>query len=75
MRKLIYSMYIHIPDHMIEREHSDCKITKDKTHETTNKLLQNYHYLKKKQQEYAEKCGADYILYEWDDDYEWFRNF
>ena len=73
MRKLIYSMYIHIPDHMIEREHSDCKITKDKTRETTNKMLQNYHYLKKKQQEYAEKCGADYILYEWDDDYEWFR--
>jgi len=73
MRKLIYSMYIHIPDHMIEREHSDCEITKDKTRETTNKMLQNYHYLKKKQQEYAEKCGADYILYEWDDDYEWFR--
>ena len=66
-------MYIHIPDHMIEREHSDCEITKDKTRETTNKMLQNYHYLKKKQQEYAEKCGADYILYEWDDDYEWFR--
>lgn len=73
MRKLIYSMYIHIPDHMIEREHSDCEITKNKTRETTNKMLQNYHYLKKKQQEYAEKCGADYILYEWDDDYEWFR--
>ena len=66
-------MYIHIPDHMIEKEHSDCEITKDKTRETTNKMLQNYHYLKKKQQEYAEKCGADYILYEWDDDYEWFR--
>ena len=73
MRKLIYSMYIHIPDFVIDREHSDCEITKEKTRETSDKMLQNYHYLKKKQQEYAEKCGADYILYEWDDDYEWFR--
>ena len=66
-------MYIHIPDFVIDREHSDCEITKEKTRETSDKMLQNYHYLKKKQMEYAEKCGADYILYEWGDEYEWFR--
>ena len=62
-------MYIHIPDHMIEAEHSDCEITKTKTHETTNKMLENYHWLKSQHEKYAELCGADYKLFEFDDDF------
>ena len=73
MKTLIYSMYIHIPDHMIEAEHSDCEITKTKTHETTNKMLENYHWLKSQHEKYAKLCGADYKLFEFDDDYLSFR--
>jgi len=74
MKRLIYSMYIHIPDDVIEKEHSDCEITKDKTSETSNKMLENYDWLKRQQQDYANLCGADYILYEHDEKYEEFKN-
>lgn len=74
MKRLIYSMYIHIPDDVIEKEHSDCEITKNKTSETSNKMLENYDWLKSKQKEYADLCGADYILYEYDEIYEEFKN-
>ena len=64
MKRLIYSMYVNIPHEDIEKQHSDCEWTKNNTHTTTNKLLDNKEWLTDKQSKYAELCGADYKVFD-----------
>ena len=73
MKRIIYSMYINIPSDDIERQHSNCEYTKNNTHITTNKLLENYDWLVDRQREYAEKCDADYKVYHHDDLFDQFN--
>ena len=73
MKRLIYSMFIAIPEDTIQEEHVDCDITKQKTSETSSKMTENFEWLKSNHEEYAKKCGADYILYEYDKQYEDFK--
>lgn len=74
MKRLIYSMYVHIPYDVIKTEHADCSLTREKTELTTNSMLLNYDWLYSSQKEYADKCGADYKLYEYDENYVKFKN-
>ena len=74
MKRLIYSMYVHIPHDVIKREHVDCNHTREKTELTTNSMLINYDWLRSLQKEYADKCSADYKLYEYDDNYIKFKD-
>ena len=67
-------MYIHIPPDVIEDEHAECPITREKTRLTTDSMLSNYDWLYSSQKKYAKLCGADYKLYEYDDDYTKFKN-
>lgn len=74
MKRLIYSMYVHIPDDVIQTEHSDCNVTLEKTQLTTNSMRDNFDWLYSLQEKYAKKCGADYKLYEYDNNYINFKN-
>lgn len=74
MKRLIYSMYIHIPANVIEDEHADCTMTREKTQLTTDSMRDNFDWLHSSQKEYAKLCNADYKLYEYDDDYIKFKN-
>ena len=74
MKRLIYSMYVHIPYDVIKTEHADCSLTREKTELTTNSMLLNYDWLYSSQKEYANKCEADYKLYEYDDNYIKFKD-
>ena len=65
MKRLIYSMYVNIPSEDIEKQHADCDWTKNNTHTTTNKLLDNKDWLTDKQSNYAKLCGADYRLFDY----------
>ena len=67
-------MYVHIPHDVIKREHVDCNHTREKTELTTNSMLINYDWLRSLQKKYADKCSADYKLYEYDDNYIKFKD-
>ena len=71
MKRLIFSIYVNIPSEDIEKEHADCKWTRDNTHTTTNTLLENHDKLVEKHKEYAELCDAEYQIF----DYEGYTEF
>lgn len=58
MRRIIFSLYIDIPDHNLVSHH-----------ESKKKFQDNYEWLLSKQQEYADKLGIEYRHYKFDDDY------
>lgn len=73
MSRVIFSMYINIPSKDIEEQHSNCAHTRKNTYDSTNKLLENYDWLKSKQKKYAEQCQADYVIFRHDEMFEKFR--
>ena len=70
-KRVIYSTYINIPDDVIDSEHSDSLIN-FQTKRTTNSMAKHFDWLKSRQQWYADQVGAEYILFEYDDQYKEF---
>lgn len=69
MKKVIFSLYIDIPENDLDYQPPYPDDDIPKTLRTKYALKNNYDFLKQRQQEYASKIGVDYILYEYDDEY------
>lgn len=80
-KRVIFSIYIDIPDHRLDDPGDYDRVTGEfrstnKSHNTKSQFKCYYERLKKRQRAYADHCDAEYLLYEYDDDYEKFaRNF
>jgi len=71
--KCIYSIYIEIPDDKLDNPRGHYKDPVNKSMRTKQRLMKYKEQLEKNHREYAELCGATYINYGWDEEYEEFR--
>ncbi len=78
MKRVIFSIYISIPDAQLDNPHSfDASgnpVSTDKSFITKKKLTQYKDKLVQRQKEYADLIGADYKLFENDEQYEEFSH-
>ena len=70
MKKVIYSLYIDIPEPELDYQQPYTGDTISKTIRTKELLHDNYEFLKERQQRYAQLCGVDYYLFEYNDQYQ-----
>ena len=75
MKRVIFSLYIDIPENDLDYQPPYPDDDIPKTLRTKYALKDNYDFLKQRQQEYASKIGVDYILYEYDDEYKEYVSF
>ena len=72
MKKVVYSVFIDIPEDKLDNPgwfENDVQVKTDKSLQTKNALKENYDGIVARQKQYAESIGADYHLYEMDDYY------
>lgn len=72
MKKVVYSVFIDIPDDKLDNPgwfENGVQIKTDKSIQTKNALKINYDSIVKRHKQYAESIGADYYLYEMDEHY------
>ena len=69
MRRAIFSLYIDIPEDQLDKQPPYPGDDISKTIRTKELLASNYEFLKQRQERYAERCGVDYFLFEYDDQY------
>jgi len=76
MQRVIYSLYIDIP---VKEHYGDSKIkfdTTEKASVTVNAFKKHYDKLKYSKEKYAKQIGADFIMFEYDEQYKTFeKNF
>lgn len=75
MNKLIFSIFIDIPEEKLDNPgwySNGVQVKTDKSLKTKNALKENYDGVLKRQSEYAKSIGADYILLENDENYKEF---
>src|SRR5210317_1478476 len=76
MKRLIYSLYVDIP---AEEHYGDSKIkcdTTEKANVTVNAFKKHYGNLKYSKEKYAKNIGADFLMFEYDEQYKTFeKNF
>jgi len=75
MSKVVYSVFIDIPEDRLDNPgwfENGVQVVTDKSIRTKDALLNNYDKVVERQKQYAEDIGADYHLYEWDEDYQTF---
>ena len=75
MKRVIYSLYIDIPSEELDDlpPHWNSKIPKNDYAKL--QFREYYSWLKTRHEEYAKQCGVDYILYEYDEQYETYKKF
>jgi len=77
MTKIIYSLYIDIPEDELDYQPPFYGKEEPKTLETKRQLRTYYSWLKEVQQKYADSIGVEYKLFEYDDNYikykKWFN--
>ena len=69
MKRLIYSIYIDIPNELLDPQPPHHNETEDKNVKAKREFAENYDWLLTKQQEYATKIGADYKHFVYDQKY------
>lgn len=72
MKKVVYSVFIDIPEDKLDNPgwfENGVQIKTDKSLQTKNALKENYDGIVARHKQYAESIGADYHLYEMDDYY------
>ena len=74
MKRLIYSLYINIPEEDIERDHQDDDWISYKTKETTDGMLEYKDWLIHSQEKYARSINADYKFVGYSSHFEQFKN-
>jgi hypothetical protein len=76
MSRVIYSLYVDIP---AEEHYGDSKIkydTTEKANVTVNAFKTHYGNLKYSKEKYAKDIGADFLMFEYDEQYKTFeKNF
>lgn len=75
MSKIVFSVFIDIPEDQLDNPgwfENDVQIQTNKSMQTKQALLNNYDKVVERQKQYAEAIGAEYRLYEYDDDYDVF---
>jgi len=76
MKRVIYSLYVDIP---AEEHYGDSKIkcdTTEKANVTVNAFKKHYGNLKYSKEKYAKNIGADFLMFEYDEQYKTFeKNF
>ena len=75
MKRVIFSLYIEIPDEELDSQPPYPGEEIPKTIRTKQLFQDNYEFLKNRQISYAEKCDTDYILYEYDQEYIDYKNY
>ena len=74
MSRVIFSLYIDIPEIELDSQPPYPGEEISKTIRTKQVFQDNYDFLKTRQSLYAEKCKTDYILYEYDQEYIDYKN-
>ena len=74
MKRIIYSLYVDIPEKELDEQppHHDSKISK--TLHTKLEFQKHYAWLKERHELYAKSIGVDYILFEYDEEFEEYKN-
>lgn len=74
MKRVIYSLYIDIPSEELDNQppHWNSKIPKNEY--AKSQFREYYDWLKHMHVQYAEKCGVEYKLFEYDQDYIDYKN-
>jgi hypothetical protein len=76
--RIIYSLYIDIPEDELDYQNPHADSTISKTLHTKQEFRNNYEFLKSMHEKYANKIGVEYRLYEYDNSYieykSWFNN-
>jgi len=74
MKRVIYSLYIDIPSEELDEQppHWNSKIPKNEY--AKSQFREYYDWLKRMHIQYAEKCGVEYKLFEYDQDYIDYKN-
>ena len=74
MKRVIFSLYIDIPEDELDYQPPYHNDTISKTIRTKERLKEYYHWLKSMQKKYAESLGIDYKLFEYDKNYIEYKN-
>ena len=74
MKRVIFSLYIDIPEDELDYQPPYHNDTVSKTIRTKEKLKEYYPWLKSMQERYAESLGIDYKLFEYDKNYIEYKN-
>jgi hypothetical protein len=69
MKRLIYSIYIDIPKDLLDPQPPHHGETEDKNQKAKRHFAEHYNWLLERQKEYADKIGADYKHFTYDDKY------
>lgn len=74
MKRIIYSLYVDIPEKELDKQppHHDSKISK--TLHTKLEFQKHYAWLKERHELYAKSIGVDYVLFEYDEEFEEYKN-
>jgi hypothetical protein len=75
MKRVIFSLYIDIPEGELDAQPPYPNDDIPKTYRTKEVLKLNHYFLKKKHIEYADKIGVDYKLFEYDSEYKEYKNY
>lgn len=71
--KCIFSIHIHIPDHMLDSPKSPRALSKNKSKIAQEQFALYEKQLRENHESYAKDVGADYKVFGWDEEYEEFR--
>ena len=74
LKKIIYSLYVDIPEKELDEQppHHDSNISK--TLHTKLEFQKHYEWLKERHESYAKSIGVEYILFEYDKELEEYTN-
>ena len=74
MKRIIYSLYVDIPEKELDEQppHHDSNISK--TLHTKLEFQKHYAWLKERHESYAKSIGVDYVLFEYDEEFEEYKN-
>jgi len=74
MKRIIYSLYVDIPEKELDEQppHHDSKISK--TLHTKLEFQKHYAWLKERHESYAKSIGVDYILFEYDEEFKEYKD-
>lgn len=75
IKRIIYSLYIDIPESELEDAPPHWNNTVPKNEYAKLQFKEYYLWLKTRQEEYAKQCGVDYILYQYDEQYKDYKKF
>ena len=77
MKRIIFSIYIDIPNNLLDAQPPHHGDTEDKNQKAKREFAENYDWLLKRQKDYAKKIGAEYKHFKYDDKYiklqEWYN--